>query len=308
MNVDSGRPYGNVIHDDDHHYLDDLGDDDALVVGSDGDFVGGGFSGGSCFFPEDGPFCTSSSASCIPSWCNSNGSHHHQSGNDIDGSLLLDDPTSSILQDKKKGILSKFTSPSSSDSNECTLADDIAKLSVQERTELLEDIHGVHTFQEEDPAYIDRCIDEIQKHINRMSNSSRSAYNKANFLAPTKVSKSRKFNLMFLRAACYDTKIAAKRMCKHFEYKLNLFGPEKLTKDITYEDLSEDDIEALHSGYSLRLPGKDSTGRMVWVLNSKQIKCKAWDNQVCVCVCVCVKMKSFCLDGLICVASRFFFM
>ena len=293
MNVDSGfASRSNVIYDDDYHYLNDLGgvgDDAAVTVGSDGAFVGGGFSGGNsnCFFPEDGPFCTSSSASsCIPSWCNSSGNQHRQSGNDVDDSLLLvDDP--SILQDKKKGgIMSKFTSPGL-DSNECSLADDIAKLSVQERTELLEDIHGVHTFQEEDPNYIDRCIDEIQKHINRMSNSSRSAYNKANFLAPSKVSKSRKFNLMFLRAACYDTKIAAKRMCKHFEYKLNLFGPEKLTKDITYDDLSGDDIEALHSGYSLRLPGKDSTGRMVWVLNSKQINCKAWDNQVRFC---CVRV------------------
>eukprot|EP00526_Cylindrotheca_closterium_P026840 CAMPEP_0113629714 /NCGR_PEP_ID=MMETSP0017_2-20120614/15428_1 /TAXON_ID=2856 /ORGANISM="Cylindrotheca closterium" /LENGTH=51 /DNA_ID=CAMNT_0000540129 /DNA_START=15 /DNA_END=167 /DNA_ORIENTATION=+ /assembly_acc=CAM_ASM_000147 len=50
---------------------------------------------------------------------------------------------------------------------------------------------------------------------------------------------------MFLRGNRYDTKAAANQMLKFFETKQDLFGTEKLTKDITIEDLDEDDIACL---------------------------------------------------------------
>ena len=160
------------------------------------------------------------------------------------------------------------------------LASDMAQMTVDQRNFVLEDIHGVHTFNEEDPNYIDECIEQVYKEIQKIPNSSRAAYNKANFLAPTKVSKNRKFNVMFLRASSYDTRQAAKRIVKHFDFKQRLFGNEKLVKDITFDDLMEDDINAYKSGYSLVLPGKDCTGRAVVVMSSKYTNCKTWENQV----------------------------
>ena len=160
------------------------------------------------------------------------------------------------------------------------LATDLAQMTVDQRNFVLEDIHGVHTFNEEDPKYIDECIEQVYKEIQKIPNSSRTAYNKANFLAPTKVSKNRKFNVMFLRASSYDTRQAAKRIVKHFDFKQRLFGNDKLVKDITYDDLMEDDLNAYKSGYSLVLPGKDCTGRAVVVMSSKYTNCKTWENQV----------------------------
>ena len=160
------------------------------------------------------------------------------------------------------------------------LANDLAQLSVDQRNLVLEDIHGVHTFNKEDPTFVDNCIEQVYREITKIPNSNRSAYNKANFLAPTRVSKNRKFNLMFLRAASFDPKATAHRIVKHFEFKLRLFGPEKLTQDITIDDLNEDDLSAYKSGYSLVLPGKDCTGRAVVVMTSKFANCKTWENQV----------------------------
>lgn len=42
-----------------------------------------------------------------------------------------------------------------------------------------------------------------------------------------------------------------------------LFGKEKLTKPVLYQDLSNDDIESLHSGSLQVLPLKDRAGRIV---------------------------------------------
>ena len=161
--------------------------------------------------------------------------------------------------------------------------DDLGELSVEERNTILEDIHGVHIFEKEDPKYIEECITKhILQEVSKIPNSNRIAYNKANFVAPTKVSLNKKLLLSFLRASSYDVKVATKRIIKYFDYKLRLFGPDKLVKDITMHDLSKDDIDALYSGYSLKLPCKDSTGRMVWVMASKHINrtMKSWENQL----------------------------
>ena len=53
-----------------------------------------------------------------------------------------------------------------------------------------------------------------------------------------------------------------------------------LTKDIGLEDLSEDDLHALHSGYASILPKKDSTGRAVLLNSSRYATCNTWENQV----------------------------
>ena len=52
-------------------------------------------------------------------------------------------------------------------------------------------------------------------------------------------------------------------MVRYFEEKLSLFGRAKLTKDIVLDDLSEDDLKTLKSGYLQVLPGCDRSGRKI---------------------------------------------
>mmetsp|Transcript_31696 Transcript_31696/g.76737 ORF Transcript_31696/g.76737 Transcript_31696/m.76737 type:complete len:352 (-) Transcript_31696:564-1619(-) len=75
----------------------------------------------------------------------------------------------------------------------------------------------------------------------------------------------RAFRVMFLRGTRYDAEAAAEQMLKFFEMKHQLFGKSKLVKDITLDDLDENDIACLKSG-CIQLAGKDRSGRQI-ILN-----------------------------------------
>ena len=176
--------------------------------------------------------------------------------------------------------------PASTSNNEISklLAKEMMELSVQEGNAALQDIHGTSSYEEESPQFLHHKIQQVRLELSKLqkrSLGSCAAYTKANFLAPTRTSKNDKFLIMFLRAKSYDPKLAAHCVVQHFEYKLRLFGIKKSTQtSITYDDLNEDDIHALQSGYSLVLPGKDASGRLVCVVSSKYATCKSWNNQI----------------------------
>jgi hypothetical protein len=88
------------------------------------------------------------------------------------------------------------------------------------------------------------------------------AYERAFAISPEYVSN-QPFRLMFLRATRGNAKAAAKRMIRHFDTKIYLFGEEKLVKDIQISDLDEYDMEALESGGFQVLPERDLAGRSV---------------------------------------------
>ncbi len=75
--------------------------------------------------------------------------------------------------------------------------------------------------------------------------------------------KSRRLLLKFLRCDNWDPAKAASRLIRHFDWKLELFGEGKLTKDISLADLYPQDIKSLKEGYLQRLPERDRAGRAV---------------------------------------------
>jgi hypothetical protein len=83
------------------------------------------------------------------------------------------------------------------------------------------------------------------------------------------------FRLMFLRAENFDSQLAAKRMLRFFEEKLELFGRAKLCKDITLRDLSIEDTQCLINGHQQILPTRDSSGRVAIVFLPGFIKANA---------------------------------
>lgn len=68
--------------------------------------------------------------------------------------------------------------------------------------------------------------------------------------------------LKFLKAEEFEAKSAARRILKHFEKKMELFGPEKLNKPITMADLDHDDLDCLTAG-GFQPMGVDAKGRTV---------------------------------------------
>ena len=72
-----------------------------------------------------------------------------------------------------------------------------------------------------------------------------------------------KLLLKFLRSEHFDVPAAAKRMGRHFHEKRLLFPLEALTRDIRYEDLSANDVDALDRGFLQILRKRDHIGRPV---------------------------------------------
>ena len=64
-------------------------------------------------------------------------------------------------------------------------------------------------------------------------------------------------------ASWTDVSSACKRLELFLDQKRDLFGTSRLTKNITLEDLDEDDLRLLHSGYVQLLPGRDRAGRAI---------------------------------------------
>lgn len=167
------------------------------------------------------------------------------------------------------------TSPQVIDS---LLAKEMASLSIQEREVVENDVHGIdHKFEDRQPGILDDRLAELDLHLDLIKGGT--AYELAEQMSSEYV-KSRAFRVMFIRADRYDAWEAAQRMIRFFEFKRELFGEEKLVKDIKLQDLDEDDMESLKAGHHQLSPHKDSAGRVIIVGMFALRKFKTVENLV----------------------------
>ena len=149
-----------------------------------------------------------------------------------------------------------------SDDDDAMIAKELNKLSLDERNRLFDEIHGVGGFLEkESDDFVDELIPKFNAAMKGLPSSKRAAADKAFFLKPS-LEANKKFKLMFLRADCYNPKLAAKRCALYFQNKLELWGESCLTRTITKADLTAEDMEIY--GFFLLLPYKDNAGRSIW--------------------------------------------
>ena len=151
------------------------------------------------------------------------------------------------------------------------LARQMSQLSMPEREASLYDIHGVSEMVQETPDFVFQKLQELDAALSAIEAPSKQAYTQALQLDPT-YAMSEGLRLKFLRADTFDPVEAAKRMVRHFETKLKLFGPEKLTKELGVEDLSPEDQEVIESGWLTLLPLRDTAGRLIMV-NTMPLRC-----------------------------------
>jgi len=139
------------------------------------------------------------------------------------------------------------------------LSEAMNNLTFEEREKQQEILHGVDRELVEEARMIEDALAELHSYLELIKNGS--VYETAERIDPNYV-HAREFRIMFLRGNRYDTKAAAERMLKFFVVKQKLFGTERLTKDITIEDLDEDDLACLRTGW-LQFTGKDKSGRAI---------------------------------------------
>jgi hypothetical protein len=144
---------------------------------------------------------------------------------------------------------------------DAVFAADLNSMTVYDRQRAFYDLHGVADAIEEDPELVAQSLRELDDEIGKIR--SRYTYNIAETQSHEYVHNP-DFRLMFLRASSFNANGAAGRLVKFFEVKNDIFGKDKLTKDIKLEDLDEeDDRVALESGVIQILPLKDRSGRVI---------------------------------------------
>jgi hypothetical protein len=165
------------------------------------------------------------------------------------------------------------------DVDDTLLARELNELTVEERETIYEEVHGVAKLQEETSQFVEACLKDLRDEISKLSRGKRRALDRAFFLRPT-LPNERVFLLMFLRADRYNARNAAHRMALYFTSKLELFGDNLLAKEITLEDLDEDDIECVNMGSVNILREKDRSRRTITFIALMHMKYKHWKNQV----------------------------
>lgn len=154
--------------------------------------------------------------------------------------------------------------PSSADS---LIAHDMASSSQKDLQQAYYDVHGISSEEEliETPELIDTSLAQFDLEIKRLSNRNQ-AYLQAESMNQDYV-QNQDFRLMFLRADRFHINDAANRFLRHFQVKLDLFGTDKLTLDITQDDLDSDSLDALYSSSTQLAPMPDRGGRAVAIWN-----------------------------------------
>jgi hypothetical protein len=165
------------------------------------------------------------------------------------------------------------------------IARELNRLSIQEREEVLYEVHGVAELKNETPESIQTALiqmrteiatycDKNKKHHHRRKDLSTAAYERviANCYSPSLVLPSSAFAdrddflVPFLRADRFDAKAAAERFLLYFDLKERIFGSRILHKEhVLLPDMDDDSILCLQSGGAQILPGRDLGGRPILV-------------------------------------------
>ncbi|CAJ1936696.1 unnamed protein product [Cylindrotheca closterium] len=156
------------------------------------------------------------------------------------------------------------------------LASEMSQLSVQERSKAMDDLHCVGVELQETTEMIQKSLAEFEEAVQKERNPIYKMainQNRAYEEDPT-------FRLRFLRAKLYNVREAVRTMISFLEYKAKYFGDDKVARDITLDDLSEEDKQLMLSGLFHIQDGRDRNGRLIVHFFGKLLsRCKA-DNLI----------------------------
>mmetsp|Transcript_22405 Transcript_22405/g.48756 ORF Transcript_22405/g.48756 Transcript_22405/m.48756 type:complete len:531 (-) Transcript_22405:79-1671(-) len=151
------------------------------------------------------------------------------------------------------------------DKAEQVLSNELAKLSMNEHEEAMFDVVGLRNNAEEDAAFLDTKLAELDQELRKISGSRKKAYEAACKLNPEYV-QGRKFRLTFLRSKQFDPKKAAGVIINHFYLKKKVFADypsEFYGREVKFTDLGPGAQEIVEGGYAQVSQSNDAAGRPV---------------------------------------------
>jgi hypothetical protein len=151
------------------------------------------------------------------------------------------------------------------------LAAEMHKLSIQEVSKALDDVHCVGEELEEDPDMMKRSLAEFDEEVKAERNpiyELAASQNRAYVEDET-------FRLKFLRANFYDVKKSVRQMMNLLRHKATYFGKDKVARDILLSDLNGEDVDLMMSGLFHIQDGRDRSGRVVvYMMSHALCRCK----------------------------------
>lgn len=149
------------------------------------------------------------------------------------------------------------------------MASELNRMSVEDRTHVFEEIHGVAPLPPEESS-----IELLRKSLALLSEAidlipHKPAYDEAQRLASeegmTTYVNNDKYRLKFLRAEQFHPQRAAERMIKNLDLLYHYVGPQALRRHINMADLEEKSIAGMKIGSFQLLPSRDRSGRRIAV-------------------------------------------
>jgi len=175
---------------------------------------------------------------------------------------LVGVPDMEGIDDSKLSSSSNLVVPEDADAQMARL---MAQLSMHEREEVYNDLHGVADEIVETPEMIDEAIGRMKLELSKMSTEAGAAAYQQALTQDSSFVYEYKSLQCFLRAERFDAARAAIRLTNFYSFKSAGFGVEKLTKDIYQEDLTQSERDGMYDSMTLLLPFRDRGGRSVFV-------------------------------------------
>ena len=137
------------------------------------------------------------------------------------------------------------------------LAKELNDLSLENRTEIMEEMHCVKCpTVEETPQLVQSSINSLQKEIEELPPNDREAYEDS-LVMDSQYFLQEDVQLKFLRAERFNAKRAAVRLAKNAKILLEHFGPIALQRELRLSDLGKNEQELLRLGHDQILPSRD---------------------------------------------------
>lgn len=151
------------------------------------------------------------------------------------------------------------------------IAAEMWNLSQQERSDAIDDIHCVGEDFKESAQMVQQALADFERVVQKEFNPFYDMAVKQN----RAYVEDPKFRLKFLRSRMYDVAEAVKQMTSYLQNKATYFGTEMIARDITLNDLNEEDKKLLLSGLFHIQKERDRKGRVVMHMFGKMLsRCK----------------------------------
>lgn len=162
--------------------------------------------------------------------------------------------------------------PPEPDKVDAFLLNAMLSLSVQDRNEITEEIHGVRCLaRDETPELLEQSLSKMSTALEHIPPVEKKAYSKSKELFPlTTYSIDRDFRLRMLRCELFDVLKASTRLVKYMDFVMEIFGQDRvelLERPIHLKDLEEEEetYNFLRSGLLQLLSYRDRSGRRIGV-------------------------------------------